>query len=62
MASSDSNTATAITFRAPPFYSQEPSLLFSLLECSFKASKITSSLTKFNHAVTQLPSSWHEHI
>ncbi|MPC87499.1 hypothetical protein E2C01_082361 [Portunus trituberculatus] len=56
MASSDSGTATAIAFRAPPFCSQDPSLWFSLLECIFKASKITSSLTKFNHAVTQLSS------
>ncbi|MPC64538.1 hypothetical protein E2C01_058655 [Portunus trituberculatus] len=51
----DSGTAMALTFRAPPFCSQDPSLWFSLLECSFKVSKITSSLTKFNHAVSHLP-------
>ncbi|MPC46174.1 hypothetical protein E2C01_039884 [Portunus trituberculatus] len=51
-----SGTAMAIAFRVPPFCSQDPSLWFSLLECSFKASKITSSLTKFNYAVSQLPS------
>lgn len=45
----------SVAFRAPPFCSQEPSLWFSLLECSFKASKITNSLTKFTHAVSQLP-------
>ncbi|XP_045101315.1 uncharacterized protein LOC123498215 [Portunus trituberculatus] len=54
MATSDSATATAIAFRASTFCSQDPSLCFSLLECSFIASKITSSLTKFNYA--SLPS------
>ncbi|MPC45983.1 hypothetical protein E2C01_039689 [Portunus trituberculatus] len=34
---------------APYLYSQDLCLWFSPLECSFKASKITSSLTKFNH-------------
>ncbi|MPC41155.1 hypothetical protein E2C01_034740 [Portunus trituberculatus] len=56
MATPDSGTATAIAFRAPPFCSQDLSLWFYLLECSFKESKITSSLTKFNYAVSQLPS------
>lgn len=52
----DDPPATVVSLRAPPFCSQEPSLWFSLLDCSFKASKITNSLTKFNHAVSLLPS------
>ena len=55
MSSPDRGTTTAIAFRTAPFCSQDPSLWFSLLECSFKASNITSSLTKFNHAVSHLP-------
>ena len=47
--------ATAMSIKAPPFCSQDPSLWFCLLECNFKASRISSSLTKFNHAVSFLP-------
>lgn len=55
MTDPDSTVATSVAFRAPPFCSQDPSLWFSLLECSFKASKITNSLTKFTHAISHLP-------
>ena len=55
MTDPDATVATSVAFRAPPFCSQDPSLWFSLLECSFKASKITNSLTKFTHAISHLP-------
>ena len=55
MTDPDATVAASVAFRAPPFCSQDPSLWFSLLECSFKASKITNSLTKFTHAISHLP-------
>ncbi len=45
----------SVSFSAPPFISQDPSTWFSILECTFKASKITASLTKFVKASTVLP-------
>ena len=59
--STDGNTnsvslsASAVAFKAPPFCNQDPSLWFTILECNFKSSKITNSLTKFTHAVSLLP-------
>ncbi|MPC65798.1 hypothetical protein E2C01_059933 [Portunus trituberculatus] len=55
MATPDSGTATAIAFRAPPFCSQDLSLVLPA-RVQLQGSKITSSLTKFNYAVSQLPS------
>ncbi|XP_076047201.1 uncharacterized protein LOC143028713 [Oratosquilla oratoria] len=46
---------TAVSFRAPAFCSQDPSMWFSILECNFKASSITASLTKFSHTTAVLP-------
>lgn len=45
----------SVAFSAPPFISQDPSTWFSILECNFKASNITASLTKFVKASTVLP-------
>lgn len=45
----------SVAFSAPPFISQDPSTWFSILECTFKASKITASLTKFVKTSTVLP-------
>ena len=45
----------SVAFSAPPFISQDPSTWFSILECNFKASKITVSLTKFVKTSTVLP-------
>ena len=42
-------------FRAPAFCNQEPSIWFSLIESSFLANRITSSLVKFSHATALLP-------
>ncbi|KAK8385182.1 hypothetical protein O3P69_012171 [Scylla paramamosain] len=36
----------SVAFSAPPFISQDPSTWFSILECNFKASKITELLSK----------------
>ena len=46
---------TVNTFKAPTFFSQDPSLWFTIIECNFQASHITSSLTKFTHATSLLP-------
>ncbi|XP_076039429.1 uncharacterized protein LOC143024503 [Oratosquilla oratoria] len=46
---------TTVAFRAPAFCSQDPSMWFSILECNFKASSITVSLTKFSHTTAVLP-------
>ena len=48
-------SVAAVQFRAPPFYTQDPTLWFSVLECHFQASGITSSLTKFAKATALLP-------
>ena len=49
-------TAAAVAMRAPPFCPQNPTMWFSILECNFKASRVTSSLTKFTYATSLLPS------
>ena len=51
----DANIASSVSIRAPPFCSQDPSVWFSILECSFTSCKVTNSLTKFTHAVSLLP-------
>ncbi|XP_076056878.1 uncharacterized protein LOC143034550 [Oratosquilla oratoria] len=43
-------------FRAPPFSNRDPTIWFTILECNFKANRITTSLTKFSHACGLLPS------
>ncbi|KAG0715817.1 hypothetical protein GWK47_011068 [Chionoecetes opilio] len=48
-------TAAAVTLRAPPFSPLNPSMWFAVLECGFKASKITNKLTQFTHAASFLP-------
>ncbi|MPC25067.1 hypothetical protein E2C01_018166 [Portunus trituberculatus] len=44
-----------VTFRGPPFCSQDPSMSFSIVECNFKAAFITANVTKFTHATALLP-------
>ena len=44
-----------IQFRAPQFCTSDPSMWFNLIECNFKANKISSSMTKFSHATSLLP-------
>ena len=51
-------SASAVAFRGPVFCSQDPAMWFSILECSFKASSTTKSLTKFNHAVSLIPANY----
>lgn len=51
----NSSAAAAVSFKAPPFCSQDPSIWFSILECGFKTAKITNSLTRYTHAVSLLP-------
>ena len=46
---------TINVFKAPPFCSQDPSLWFTIIECNFKANRITTSLAKFSHATSLLP-------
>ena len=48
-------TASAVAFRGPVFCSQDPDMWFSILECNFKASTTTKSLTKFTQAVSLIP-------
>lgn len=48
-------SATAVAMRAPAFCNQDPTMWFSILECGFAASKVTSNLTKFTHAASLLP-------
>ncbi|XP_076030459.1 uncharacterized protein LOC143018763 [Oratosquilla oratoria] len=43
-------------FHAPPFSNRDPTIWFTILECNFKANRITTSLTKFSHACGLLPS------
>ena len=47
--------AAAVTIKALPFSSQDPTMWFSILECGFKASRTTQSLTKFTSAASLLP-------
>ncbi|XP_076030418.1 uncharacterized protein LOC143018718 [Oratosquilla oratoria] len=42
-------------FCAPHFSSRDPTIWFTILECNFKANRITTSLTKFSHACGLLP-------
>lgn len=42
-------------FKAPTFCSHEPLLWFTIVECNFRANRITSSLTKFSHVTALLP-------
>ena len=48
------SSAAILAFRAPPFCTH-PKMWFNLVECNFKANKITKSLTKFSHATSLLP-------
>ena len=48
-------TSVVSAFRAPPFCNHDPSMWFSLVECSFKASTVTKSLTKFLHCTSLIP-------
>ena len=48
-------TASVLAFRAPQFCTHDPKMWFDLVECNFKANKITASLTKFSHASSLLP-------
>lgn len=52
--SGDSNLSVS-TFKAPTFTPHDPALWFTILEISFRASRITSSLKKMSHALTLLP-------
>ena len=54
--SSTPQDSTINVFRAPPFCSQDPSIWFTIIECNFKANRISSSLRKFTHAISLLPS------
>lgn len=49
------STASILAFRAPQFCTHDPNMWFNLVECNFKANKITSSITKFSHATSLLP-------
>ena len=53
----DGATISAIQFqfRAPQFCTSDPSMWFNLIECNFKAHRITTSMTKFSHATSLLP-------
>lgn len=51
----DTPAAAAVAMKAPTFCSQDPAMWFSILECSFKASRTTNSLTKFTTAASLLP-------
>ncbi|XP_076035380.1 uncharacterized protein LOC143021656 [Oratosquilla oratoria] len=42
-------------FCAPPFSNRDPTIWFTILECNFKANRITTRLTKFSHACGLLP-------
>lgn len=48
--------AAATTFYAPSYLPSDPAMWFNILECSFKASNISSSLTKYTRAASLLPS------
>ncbi len=51
----DDQHQTVSTFKAPTFTPHDPALWFTILEISFRASRITSSLKKMSHALTLLP-------
>ena len=56
MSDDDDKIMTAnIAYKAPPFCIQDPSIWFSILECNFKASRITTSLAKFSNSSALLP-------
>lgn len=50
----DSNLSVS-SFKAPTFAPHDPALWFTIIELSFKANRITSSLKKMSHALTLLP-------
>jgi hypothetical protein len=47
--------AAATTVRLPDFYSDSPQAWFYCIDAMFVAAKITTSLTKFNWALSKLP-------